>query len=162
MDVATNQNPTDDLTYATVKVRRVQELVSPLTIGGVSARFLNAHWLQGALGDTGWKRPLAFLRMLREYEVRHVFGLSGETTLNLYRDWRDFPDVSHVLARDERSASFMADAYARTSFKLGVCEASLGTMRSILCLASATPCLDDSTTQQNPKKAAELGVEHVY
>lgn len=64
----------------------------------------------------------ALLMMLREYEVKHVFGLCGETTLDLYRDWYDFPHVDHIAARDERSTVFMADAYARTSFKPGICE----------------------------------------
>lgn len=62
------------------------------------------------------------LETLKEYEVKHVFGLPGETTLALYADWCDVPEIVHVLARDERSAAFMADAYARASFKPGVCE----------------------------------------
>jgi acetolactate synthase-1/2/3 large subunit len=62
------------------------------------------------------------LEMLKNYEVEHVFGLPGETTLKWYREWHDYPEVMHVLARDERSATFMADGYAKTSFKPGVCE----------------------------------------
>jgi len=62
------------------------------------------------------------LRILSEYEVRHVFGLPGETTLPWYVEWQSFPEIQHVLTRDERSASFMADAYARVSLKPGVCE----------------------------------------
>jgi acetolactate synthase-1/2/3 large subunit len=62
------------------------------------------------------------LEMLKNYEVEHVFGLPGETTLKWYREWHDYPEVMHVLARDERSAAFMADGYAKTSFKPGVCE----------------------------------------
>lgn len=62
------------------------------------------------------------LEMLKNYEVEHVFGLPGETTLRWYREWHDYPEVMHVLARDERSAAFMADGYAKTSFKPGVCE----------------------------------------
>jgi acetolactate synthase-1/2/3 large subunit len=64
----------------------------------------------------------ALLEMLRGYDVEHVFGLPGETTLPLYKEWLDFPEIAHVMARDERSAAFMADAYARFSFKPGVCE----------------------------------------
>ncbi|MFQ6125929.1 MAG: thiamine pyrophosphate-binding protein [Candidatus Heimdallarchaeota archaeon] len=64
------------------------------------------------------------LQILKEHDIRHVFGLPGETTLPLYAAWQDlepFP-IEHVLARDERSAVFMADAYARVSFQPGVCE----------------------------------------
>jgi len=62
------------------------------------------------------------MEMLKGYEVKHVFGLPGETTLNLYEQWQDYPEIEHVLARDERSAVFMADGYAKASFKPGVCE----------------------------------------
>ncbi|MEM2302404.1 MAG: thiamine pyrophosphate-binding protein [Sulfolobales archaeon] len=64
----------------------------------------------------------ALLEMLRGYEVRHVFGLPGETTLELYMEWHNYPEIKHVMARDERSACYMADAYARASYKPGICE----------------------------------------
>jgi len=64
----------------------------------------------------------AILEMLKSYEVGHVFGLPGETTLNLYEQWHDYPEIVHVMARDERSAVFMADGYAKVSYKPGICE----------------------------------------
>jgi acetolactate synthase-1/2/3 large subunit len=64
----------------------------------------------------------ALLEMLKKYGVSHVFGLPGETTLNLYEQWHDYPEIVHVMARDERSAVFMADGYAKLSYKPGVCE----------------------------------------
>ncbi len=64
----------------------------------------------------------ALLEMLKGYQVEHVFGLPGETTLNWYEQWLDYPEIRHVMARDERSAVFMADGYAKVSFKPGVCE----------------------------------------
>lgn len=65
----------------------------------------------------------ALLEMLRAYEVEHVFGLPGETTLGWYAEWKDFPEVKHILTRDERSASYMAEAYARATNKPGIFEA---------------------------------------
>lgn len=62
------------------------------------------------------------LEMLKTYEVNHVFGLPGETTLNLYEQWHEYPEIIHIMARDERSAVFMADGYAKVSYKPGVCE----------------------------------------
>ncbi len=63
------------------------------------------------------------LNMLRLHEIKHVFGLPGETTLGLYKEWLNFPDISHILTHDERSASFMAEAYAKVTGKVGVSEA---------------------------------------
>ena len=62
------------------------------------------------------------LEMLRQYEVETVFGLPGETTLELYREWKNFPHIEHVLVRDERNSVFMAEAYAKVSGRPGVCE----------------------------------------
>jgi acetolactate synthase-1/2/3 large subunit len=78
------------------------------------------------------------LEMLKGYEVEYVFGLPGETTLPLYKEWINFPEIHHVMARDERSASFMADGYARFSFKPGICEApSVGSTHVIPGVAEA-------------------------
>jgi acetolactate synthase-1/2/3 large subunit len=65
--------------------------------------------------------------MLIEYGVEHVFGVSGDTSIKLYESLYDRRDrITHVLCRDERSASFAADAYARLAFKPGVCESPSG------------------------------------
>ena len=63
------------------------------------------------------------LEMLNLYEIEHVFGLPGETTLNLYKYWRQYPAIKHILVHDERSAAFMAEAYAKVAGKVGVSEA---------------------------------------
>jgi acetolactate synthase I/II/III large subunit len=64
---------------------------------------------------------------LVEHEVDTVFGFPGDTSVALYDVLARRTDtVRHVLARDERHAGFMADAYARTRRRLGVCEASSG------------------------------------
>jgi len=80
----------------------------------------------------------AILEMLRGYETEYVFGLPGETTLPLYAEWKDYPDIEHVMARDERSSAFMADGYARFSFKPGICEApSVGSTHVLPGVAEA-------------------------
>jgi len=67
------------------------------------------------------------IQMLLEYKVEVIFGVPGDTSLPLYEAIYDAaPKIRHVMARDERSASFMADAYARISFKPGVCECPSG------------------------------------
>ncbi len=63
----------------------------------------------------------AIVRMLEAYGVKHVFGVPGDTSVLLYQALYERRDaIAHVLARDERSAGFMADVYARLSHARGV------------------------------------------
>jgi acetolactate synthase-1/2/3 large subunit len=65
--------------------------------------------------------------LLAEHGVRHVFGVPGGQTLALYDGLLDLaPDIGHVLVRDERSAAYAADAYARVTGQVGVCDATVG------------------------------------
>ncbi len=64
----------------------------------------------------------AILTLLRDYGVTDVFGLPGETTLALYREWESFEGIAYHMSRDERSCVFMADGYAKATGKVGVCE----------------------------------------
>lgn len=67
------------------------------------------------------------VQMLLEYKVKVIFGVPGDTSLAFYEAIYDAaPKIRHVMARDERSASFMADAYARLSNKPGICECPSG------------------------------------
>ncbi len=78
--------------------------------------------MEAVLEGVGVRGARAVLEMLRGYGVRHVFGLPGETTIPLYMEWHDYPEILHIMARDERSACYMADAYARASYRPGICE----------------------------------------
>lgn len=69
----------------------------------------------------------ALVKMLVEYKVEVVFGVPGDTSLALYEAIYDTDGaLRHVMARDERSATFMADAYARLSHRPGFCECPSG------------------------------------
>lgn len=69
----------------------------------------------------------AAVTTLQKLGVEVLFGLCGDTSLPLYEALYDLDHgMRHVLTRDERSASFMADAYARLSGKVGVCEGPSG------------------------------------
>ncbi len=69
----------------------------------------------------------AFVRMLRLYGVEVIFGLCGDTSLPLYDALARLDHgITHVLTRDERSAAYMADAYAKITGKVGVCEGPSG------------------------------------
>lgn len=69
----------------------------------------------------------AAVRMLRQHGVEHIFGLCGDTSLPFYDALcRLDHGMEHILTRDERSAAYMADAYARVTGKVGVCEGPSG------------------------------------
>ena len=59
--------------------------------------------------------------------VKQVFGVPGGQTLPLYEGIRKQDGkIRHILMRDERSAGFAADAYARLSGRAGICDATVG------------------------------------
>lgn len=63
------------------------------------------------------------LKMLELHGVQHVFGLPGETTIGWYKEWKDNSDIEYVLTRDERTASYAAEAYAKITGRPCVLEA---------------------------------------
>ncbi len=69
----------------------------------------------------------ALVEQLILYETDVVFGLPGDTSIDLYDALRaERARIAHVMARDERSAAFMADVYARLTGKPGICEGPSG------------------------------------
>ncbi len=69
----------------------------------------------------------AVARLLKEFDVEFVFGQPGGQTLPIYDGLYDLaPGIQHILVHDEKCGVFMADAYARMSFKPGVCDATVG------------------------------------
>ena len=68
----------------------------------------------------------ALVGVLEHLGVDTIFGLCGDTSLPWYEALAASPTIRHVLTRDERSAAFMADAYARLSGRVGVCEGPSG------------------------------------
>ncbi|HEY0797538.1 MAG TPA: thiamine pyrophosphate-binding protein [Candidatus Baltobacteraceae bacterium] len=115
----------------------------------------------------------AMVQMLDALEVRHLFGLCGDTSLPFYDALaRLHHGIFHVLTRDERSAAYMADAYARLTGKVGVCEGPSGggatyilpgvveaNESSIALLAITT---DVSTTSRGRYTLTELDQEALF
>jgi len=60
------------------------------------------------------------VKLLEAYGVDQVFGIPGVHTVELYRGLAG-SSINHVTPRHEQGAGFMADGYARTSGKPGVC-----------------------------------------
>ena len=61
--------------------------------------------------------------------VEHIFGYPGGAILPIYDElyhWEKSNLIKHILVRHEQSAAHAADAYARTTNKVGVCFATSG------------------------------------
>ncbi|MBO0836214.1 MAG: thiamine pyrophosphate-binding protein [Actinobacteria bacterium] len=97
--------------------------------GGNQARILESD-RAAARADAGNRARhggALLLDLLAEHGVRHVFGVPGGQTLALYDAILDLaPAVTHVLLRDERSAAYAADSYARVTGQVGVCDVTVG------------------------------------
>ena len=69
----------------------------------------------------------AVVEMLKAHGVEILFGLCGDTSLPFYDALATLSHgMRHILTRDERSAAYMADGYARVSGRVGVCEGPSG------------------------------------
>src|SRR5947199_3506670 len=67
------------------------------------------------------------VELLKEHRVEYIFGVPGDTTMVLSDAlYAARGEIRHIMARDERSAAFMADAYARLAHKPGITEAPSG------------------------------------
>jgi len=72
--------------------------------------------------------------MLIGYGVDTIFGVPGDTNVPFYEALQEREGkIRHIMARDERSAGFMADAYGRFTDKPGVfeCPSGAGAMYSL-------------------------------
>jgi 5-guanidino-2-oxopentanoate decarboxylase len=65
------------------------------------------------------------MKLLSAYEVDTVFGMAGTMTVELYRGIAS-AGIRHVQCRNEQGASLMADGYARSTGKPGVCTIIAG------------------------------------
>src|SRR5256886_11860368 len=63
---------------------------------------------------------------LRAEGVSHVFGIPGVHNLAIYDALLRRPGITHILARHEQGAAFMADGYARSSGLPGVVVVTTG------------------------------------
>ncbi|MDX1432043.1 MAG: thiamine pyrophosphate-binding protein [Gammaproteobacteria bacterium] len=64
-------------------------------------------------------------RMLAAHDVGPMFGMGGFQLLPFYDAVRRL-GLTHHLINDERSGIFAADAYAKITGRVGVCDATLG------------------------------------
>ena len=62
----------------------------------------------------------ALVNLLEQYGVDTVFGIPGTHSIELYRGL-EHSKIRHILPRHEQGGGFMADGYARSTGKPGVC-----------------------------------------
>lgn len=69
-------------------------------------------------------------QLIVECLVRHgvdvVFGIPGAHTMSIYDALYHHPKITHILVRHEQSAAMMADGYARSTGRPGVCCVTTG------------------------------------
>jgi acetolactate synthase-1/2/3 large subunit len=66
------------------------------------------------------------VRCLQEEGVEHVFGYPGGAVLYIYDAIFQQDKVQHILVRHEQAAVHAADAYSRSTEKIGVCLVTSG------------------------------------
>jgi acetolactate synthase-1/2/3 large subunit len=66
------------------------------------------------------------VRCLAEEGVEHVFGYPGGAVLYIYDEIFKQDKFQHILVRHEQAAVHAADAYSRSSNKIGVCIVTSG------------------------------------
>src|ERR1700676_2526706 len=78
----------------------------------------------------GWRRPLmnritgrsAFLALLKDEGITHLFGNPGTTELPIMHALKDHPDLTYVMAMQESLVVAIADGFSRASGRLVACN----------------------------------------
>lgn len=66
------------------------------------------------------------VRCLQEENVEYVFGYPGGSVLHIYDEFFKQDQITHILVRHEQAAVHAADAYSRSSNKVGVALVTSG------------------------------------
>ena len=64
----------------------------------------------------------AFLALLKDEGITHLFGNPGTTELPIMHALKDHPDLTYVMAMQESLVVAIADGYSRASGKLAACN----------------------------------------
>src|SRR3954447_9149077 len=78
----------------------------------------------------GWRRRMknritgrsAFLALLKDEGITHLFGNPGTTELPIMHALKDHPDLTYVMAMQESLVVAIADGFSRASGKLVACN----------------------------------------
>jgi benzoylformate decarboxylase len=64
----------------------------------------------------------AFLALLKDEGVTHLFGNPGTTELPIMHALKDHPDLTYVMGMQESIVVYMADGFSRASGRLSACN----------------------------------------
>ena len=64
----------------------------------------------------------AFLALLKDEGITHLFGNPGTTELPIMHALKDHPDLTYVMAMQESLVVAIADGYSRASGRLVACN----------------------------------------
>ncbi len=87
----------------------------------------------------------ALLDSLVNHKVTHIFGYPGGAILPIYDElytWEKKKLVRHILGRHEQGSIHAADAYARSTGRIGICFATSGPGATNLVTGIATAQMD--------------------
>jgi acetolactate synthase-1/2/3 large subunit len=87
----------------------------------------------------------ALMDSLIKHNVMHIFGYPGGAILPIYDElysWEEQKLVKHILGRHEQGCVHAADAYSRSTGKIGVCFATSGPGATNLVSGIATAQMD--------------------
>lgn len=82
------------------------------------------------------------VQALIDEEVRYIFGYPGGAVLHIYDALFQQDYIEHILVRHEQAAGHMADAYSRSTGKVGVVLATSGPGATNTVTAIATAFMD--------------------
>src|SRR3954453_8029745 len=92
----------------------------------ISAMMPNPRGQRAAGGRRRMKNRItgrsAFLALLKDEGITHLFGNPGTTELPIMHALKDHPDLTYVMAMQESLVVAIADGYSRASGKLVACN----------------------------------------
>jgi Thiamine pyrophosphate-requiring enzymes [acetolactate synthase, pyruvate dehydrogenase (cytochrome), glyoxylate carboligase, phosphonopyruvate decarboxylase] len=81
---------------------------------------------------------------MREFNVKHIFGISGGSILPIYDALYDVDDIKLFTFKHEQGAIHAADAYARVSKKPGIVMVTSGPGATNIVTGIANAYMDSS------------------
>ena len=82
------------------------------------------------------------VRSLQDEGIEHIFGYPGGSVLDIYDAIFQSSEIEHILVRHEQAAVHMADAYSRTTGKVGTVLVTAGPGATNCITGIATAYMD--------------------